>query len=149
MTSEDQIRETAQRLRTAIERAREAEAPIPWLGRFPVNCCNFAANLLLLDLSDAGVTGLRRMLGTVCDARGDDVASHVWVTTGDVVVDITADHFDQPAVIVERGSEWHESLTDVKPFIARQDVPEGIRAADLDRLKQLYADVIEQLAAYR
>lgn len=143
------IRKTAENLRGAILRARDGNADIVWLARFPKKCCNFAANLLLLDLSESGVGKLRRMMGTVQDKRGDDLESHVWVQAGDVVVDITADQFGQPEVIVELNSSWHETLHDIKPFLAKQDIAAGISESEITRLRSLYEQVLGELAPFR
>ncbi len=143
------ISESAHHLRTVIENAKSGNADIPWLPRFPEKCCNFAANLLLLELSDAGIDGLRRMIGTVQDERGDDLATHVWVQSGDIVADITADQFGQPKVIVEAQSAWHASLSDVKPFLPKRDLAEGVSDAEITRLRELYQDALGKLASYR
>ena len=143
------ILETAQNLRTTIERAKSGNAGISWLPRFPENCCNFAANLLLIELSEAGRERLRRMLGTVQDNRGDDLASHVWVQQGDLVVDIAADQFEQPKVIVEHLSSWHNSLHDVKPFLPKRDLAEGVSEAEIARLREVYEEVLRELAPFR
>lgn len=148
MDSDERIRLVAQELRFTIERAQQAQASIPWLKRFPAKCCNFASNLLLLKLSAAGAGSLRRMIGTVCDERGDDLSTHVWVLAGELTVDITADHYGQPAVIVESGSDWHQSLKDIKPFIAAQDLAEGIEASRLVQIRELYKDVMAELAPF-
>lgn len=143
------ILNTATNLRATIEQAAEGGANIPWLARFPTKCCNFAANLLLLDLSASGVGALRRMIGTVQDERGDDLDTHVWVLAGDLVVDITADIHGQTKVIVEQQSAWHNSLHDTKPFLPKQDLEEGIADSDLARLRNLYEQVLGELAPFR
>lgn len=143
------ILETARDLRATIERAKSGNAGISWLPRFPDKCCNFAANLLLLELSDAGGERLRRMIGTVHDDRGDDVATHVWVQAGDLVVDIAADQFEQPKVIVEHLSSWHNSLHDVKPFLPKRDLAEGVSDAEIARLREVYEEVLRELAPFR
>lgn len=143
------ILETAQNLRATIERAKGGNAGISWLPRFPDNCCNFAANLLLLELSDAGSERLRRMIGTVHDDRGDDVATHVWVQAGDLVVDIAADQFEQPKVIVEHLSSWHCSLHDVKPFLPKRDLADGVSDTEIARLREVYEEVLRELAPFR
>ena len=88
-------------------------------------------------------------MGTVRDEKGDDLASHVWVEAEGFIVDITADNFGQPAVIVEHDFDWHSALGDIKPFIARQDLPEGIDPTNLNRLRELYADVVTQLGEFQ
>ena len=144
-----QILETARNLRATIERAKSGNASVKWLPRFPENCCNFAANLLLIELSEAGSERLRRMLGTVHDDRGDDLATHVWVQAGDLVVDIAADQFEQPKVIVEHRSSWHDSLHNVKPFLPKRDLVEGVSEAEISRLRGVYEDVLRELAPFR
>lgn len=136
-------------LRATIERAKSGNAGIKWLQRFPANCCNFAANLVLIELSEAGGERLRRMLGTIRDDRGDDVATHVWVQADSLVVDIAADQYKQPKVIVEHQSVWHHSLHDVKPFLPKSDLVEGVSETEIARLRELYDDVIRELAPFR
>jgi len=143
------ILEIARNLRATIERAKSGNAGITWLPRFPENCCNFAANLVLLELSEAGGERLRRMLGTVVDDRGDDLATHVWVQAGDLVVDIAADQFEQPKVIVEHLSSWHNSLHNVKPFLPKRDLAEGVSEAEIARLREVYEEVLRELAPFR
>ncbi|MEP3479910.1 MAG: hypothetical protein ABJZ55_11730 [Fuerstiella sp.] len=143
------ICETAEKLRATIERAREADVEIPWLKRFPKNCCNFTSNLLLMDLSDVGVSSLRRMMGGVPEEGGDDTVPHVWVQADGFVTDITADYHGQASVIVEGDSAWHQSLEDVRAFVPRLDVPEGIAAEEITRLRELYQDVLQKLEAFR
>lgn len=143
------IRETVENLRATIERAQAAEAQIPWLKRFPKNCCNFAANLLLMDLQDAGVGTLRRLMGGVPEDGGDDTVPHVWVLADGFDTDVTADYHGQPGVIVEQESAWHSSLEDVKAFVPRLDLPEGIAEEEIARLRDLYQDVIQKLAEFR
>jgi len=143
------IRKTAENLRASIERAKNAEAAIPWLKRFPHNCCNFAANLLLIELSNAGVAPLRRMIAGVPEETNDDTAPHVWVVADGIDTDISADAHQQPSIIVQQASAWHASLEDAKPFVPRLDVPEGIAATEITRLKELYAEVIQVLVEFR
>lgn len=143
------IHKTAKDLRATIENAKSENASVAWLPRFPAKCCNFGANLLLLELAEAGIENLRRMIGTVQDDRGDDVANHVWVQAGDIAIDITADQHGQPEVIVETQSAWHLSLADVKPFLPKVDLQEGVPEAEITRLRELYRDVIRELAPFR
>jgi len=143
------ISDTAHDLRATIERAQSGKADITWLPRFPEKCCNFAANLLLLELAQAGADRLRRMLGTVQDNRGDDLATHVWVQADDFVIDITADQFGQRKVIVEQQSSWHDALHDVKPFLPKRDLPEGVSEDEIARLSEVYKDALSALAPFR
>ena len=69
--------------------------------------------------------------------------------SGDTIVDITADQFGQPKVIVEHQSDWHASLEDVKPFLPKQDLEEGVPADVMARLKSLYEQALDTLAPFR
>jgi hypothetical protein len=89
------------------------------------------------------------MLGTVVDDRGDDLATHVWVQAGNLVVDIAADPFEQPKVIVEHLSSWHNSLHNVKPFLPKRDLVEGVSEAEIARLREVYEEVLRELAPFR
>lgn len=143
------IRDTAETLRASIETARESGADIPWLARFPRKCCNFAANLLLLELSDAGVGKLHRVIGGVGEEGDDDTIPHVWVRAGDIDVDVCADQHGHQSVVAECNSQWHSSLEDVKPFLPQHDNPDGIADVEVARLRSLYQDVLKKLAEYR
>jgi hypothetical protein len=145
----DLIRDTAGKLRATVERAKDAGADIPWVSRFPQDCCNFGSNLLLFELSDAGVKRLRRVMGTVPDEGPDSDTWHVWVQADDYTVDICADQFGQPEVIVEQQSNWHDAMLDVKPFLAQRDLPEGISDTEIARLREIYKDVLAELARFR
>jgi len=145
----DQITQIATNLRAALEQAQSAEVSIPWLSRFPQNCCNFTSNLLLLELAGNVAGPLRRLMGTVCDIKGDEIGNHVWVQADNHVIDIAGDEFGLPPVVVSDSSDWHASLQDVKPFIERIDLPNGIPDAQLERLRDLYTDVQELIAPFR
>ncbi len=144
----DSIPDVASRLRATIDRAKVADAPIAWLSRFPRDCCNLAANLLLFDLSLAGVSKLRRLIAHVpCD--NSSRPRHVWVEADEFVVDITADQFGQEPVIAAPHSVWHESLLGVEPYVPRHDAPEGISGEEIARLKRAFKNYMDELESYR
>jgi len=145
----DSIHDTAMQLRATLDRARNAGANIPWLSRFPRNCCNFGSNLLLFELSDAGVRRIRRVIGTVPEQGPDGDTRHVWVQADDYTVDICADEFGQSAVVVEQQSDWHDAMLDVKPFLAQCDLPEGVSQTEIARLREIYEDVLTELDRFR
>lgn len=137
----------AQDLRETIEGAKRADADIVWLPRFPEDCCNYVANLLLFDLSSKGIKRLRRMIGAV-----NDKDKHVWVRAGELVVDITADQFGQPTVIVSRDSGWHDALSDIKPYVLQHNgCEEGISEAEIERLRNSdsYREMLAVLGLFR
>jgi hypothetical protein len=46
----------------------------------------------------------------VCGQRGPNL-SHAWLQVEDIIVDITADQFGEPPVIVTTNTKWHEGWT--------------------------------------
>jgi ribosomal protein S27AE len=88
------------------------------LQSFPNGACGDASILLAHHLALHGFGPYRY----VCGRHGD--ASHVWLTAGDVIIDITADQFadfDEP-VFVAVLSSWHEALAGVDQHEAKIDV---------------------------
>ena len=142
----DTIRKITERLRATLESAQAGEGELKWLERFPRACCNFTSNLLLLELHDAKISPLRRMIGTITDDGGSDLENHVWVIADGTIVDITADNFGLEKVVVTKTSEWHESLSEIGPFIERIDLEQGISSAELDRVRELYEGTLAVLA---
>ena len=99
------IQKLAAEFRSAIERCPREQLPIAFTN-FPRGACGDAALLLAKYLENNGHIGLAYVLGM----RGG--GSHAWLKRDCLVVDITADQFEdqlQP-VIVEIDSEWHESF---------------------------------------
>lgn len=99
------ITELAQAFRSALERIDPKSLPIT-LQSFPHGACGDAALLLAKFLEQHGHQGFDYMLGY----RGE--GSHAWLQRGLLVVDITADQFDEVStpVIVSACSEWHVAL---------------------------------------
>ncbi|EJC76943.1 hypothetical protein Rleg10DRAFT_5635 [Rhizobium leguminosarum bv. trifolii WSM2012] len=76
------------------------------LQSFPAGACGDSSLLLAHHLSLHGFGPFRY----VCGRRGD--ASHVWLSAGNLIIDITADQFDDfhdPA-FVSTVSPWHQAL---------------------------------------
>jgi hypothetical protein len=101
----------AQDMRRAIEAAPKDKLPFP-MAKFPRAACMDASLLLGAYLVDCGENDFLY----VCGERGlqDDKTwtSHGWLARDNLIVDITADQFeDAPtAVIVERNSVWHRQF---------------------------------------
>lgn len=75
---------------------------------FPRGACGAACDLLATVLGRRfGVFPywVSRELG-----EGEDWSLHAWLEVGDMTIDITADQFGAPAVIVSKQSDWHQSL---------------------------------------
>lgn len=106
--TEDPITEIAalaSAFRAALEHADRLRLPVT-LQAFPQGACGDGALLLAKFLEQHGHGQFDYMLGR----RGD--GSHAWLQRGSLVVDITADQFDEVGepVIVRDGSPWHAAL---------------------------------------
>lgn len=101
----NELKELASAFRAALEIADYSRLPIT-LQAFPHGACGDAALLLAKFLQEHGHGQFDYVLGR----RGD--GSHAWLQRGSLVVDITADQFNEVVepVIVRDGSPWHSSL---------------------------------------
>src|SRR5262245_59645174 len=88
-------------VRRALEDYCRGSAEPLW-DTFPAGSCGPASELLGRYLEMHGWTPVRYVWGN----RGG--RSHGWVEAGGFIVDITADQFGLPSVIVANRSEWHE-----------------------------------------
>ena len=97
------IRNAATRFRSAIE-ATDFSGYDLNLYKFPKDCCHHAAALLRLYLFDQDLGLFDKAEGQRPDGR-----QHVWLRREDILIDITADQFDEgeAKVIVTRHSPWH------------------------------------------
>ncbi|MFT4571453.1 MAG: hypothetical protein ACI8TX_000062 [Hyphomicrobiaceae bacterium] len=134
-------------VRRAIERAP--------LGRydglmhgFPRSCCKVSSQLLARYLA---VNARIPLVGFVSGRRhGAPYAdggwqAHVWVEAGGMVVDITADQYDEVrvSVIATPDSAWHDT------FQTQARIPYGemmqMDAAYTRRFERMYAEVLERM----
>ena len=95
---------------------------------FPTGCCKVASLLLLQWLNDR--EGVKDALG-IANARrpnpytpGKD-ATHFWLEVGDVIVDITADQFDDYSepVHVSSNRAWHETFAGGRRYPQADFIP--------------------------
>jgi len=79
------------------------------LQSFPRGACGDASILLAHHLSLNGFGPFRY----VCGRHGE--ASHVWLSNGDLIIDITADQFEDfdVPVFVASSSPWHDARNGV------------------------------------
>lgn len=90
------------------------------------------------------------MIGAIQDEDGSDIDSHVWVVANrETLIDITADCHGLDSVIVATESAWHTSLNDVRPFIERIDLEEGMSEMQIQRLGDLYEEPLEILEQFK
>ncbi len=95
------------------------EAPVHHLGGllddFPHHCCKPGSQLLARYLVTVARVPLvqfvsaRRHGAPYCEAGWQ---AHVWLEAGGLIIDITADQYDEmsPAVVVAPSSEWHDTF---------------------------------------
>ena len=114
------------------------------LADFPQRCCHHATKLLAAHLWQSGWTGLKVATGR---RNGDAHSEHVWLQAGDVIVDITADQFDEGLgpVVVARCSEWHAAWNPaLEPL--HEDRLAGWQAAEGD-VFDAYRKIMSTLAS--
>lgn len=104
-----QLQEYAAAFRARLDTGRD-QLPQEICSHFPAGCCGSVSEVL--------AKALRRDLGVaaayVCGSRHDDkgTSTHGWVEAGDIIVDVTADQFGQPPVMVTRDRAWHDTWSD-------------------------------------
>lgn len=107
----EEIRKAAHVFRAAILSCPRSD--LPTFRDFPNCSCGDAAVLLGQYLYDRSL-GLWEYVG---GERESDLHSHAWIEHAGLIVDITADQFeevDEP-VIVTRDRSWHRQFTDPGP----------------------------------
>ncbi len=104
--TEQQIREHAERFRRCLEEL-DAELGHPFL-RFPAGSCGDASRLLGQWLTDHGLSNL---VYATAERREK---SHAWLESDELIIDITADQFeDGPgAVYVGKDRSFHGQFQD-------------------------------------
>lgn len=106
-----QIHALATLLRSELERMPYRSRPL-FMMHFPQGSASESTLLLGALLFDHGLAGFDYVAGERGAYAQNDWSSHAWLTRGDLVVDITADQFeDAPeAVIVSAQSRWHDQF---------------------------------------
>jgi hypothetical protein len=100
-----EIRRLATEFRQAIERCPRERLPITFTA-FPHGACGDAVLLLAKYLERNGHIGFAYVLG-MRSGR-----SHAWLGRGALIVDITADQFEDQSqsIVVDTSSRWHASF---------------------------------------
>ena len=135
---------------TAATRYREALDTVAAKGvhqrlaGFPRGCCKAAAILLARHLAESGLgKSISLVLGTRQDSK-TRVATHAWLRIDGLIVDITADQFNDVTerVIVSSCNPWHDQ------FVTHQsDYPSFWPNADRARgdYSSMYNHLLESL----
>lgn len=106
------LRLAASEFRRAIEQARTERAPgaLPY---FPEGACRMTSRLFgqhLTRQSNEVAFGRPLMVSGIVPGS-EPAARHYWIEVGNAVVDLTADAFGEPAVVVGSPTPFHQSLT--------------------------------------
>lgn len=103
------LRELASDFRAAIEESKDVEPTLHRLAAFPKDCCDISSIFLNAYLKANEVAGIEEVRG---EPAGPDAQqwAHTWLEANGIVIDITADQFGRPPVIVTRHSAWHSQL---------------------------------------
>ena len=106
------LRHLAAAFRDAIESARAERAPgaLPY---FPDGACRMTSRLLAQHLArrpDADTFGRPQLVSGILPGSGA-AARHFWLEVNGAVVDLTADPFGEPPVVVGSRTAFHDSLT--------------------------------------
>jgi hypothetical protein len=109
--------------RVAIETTRAERLPgaLPY---FPEGACRMTSRLLAQYLAQRPETFAHGRVEIVSGVLSDSnpPARHYWLEIGETVVDLTADAFGQPAVIVGAKTAFHSGLQAVTPEDAGESV---------------------------
>lgn len=102
-TNKDNLTKAVAKFRAAIEKSDPATLPTIGLQNFPYGACGDAALLLAKYLQENEYGEFDYMLG---DREG---YSHAWLQRESLIIDITADQFDdqETTVIVTEDHSWH------------------------------------------
>jgi hypothetical protein len=108
---QDDIMRLARKFRTAIERSPRDD--LLSFRRFPRGCCSDTAILLGEYLCGQGQGDWDYAGGE----REPDLHSHAWLEQDGLIVDITADQFEDihEPIIVTRDRSWHEQFVYPEP----------------------------------
>ncbi|WP_156521327.1 hypothetical protein [Halothiobacillus diazotrophicus] len=111
----EHIEKLARKMRAAIEALPREALPTP-MSSFPAGSCGDASLLLGAYFKDSGVLGFEYICGDRGSQQDNTWTSHAWLSNGPLIVDITADQFeDAPAkIIVSEHSLWHATFTTEK-----------------------------------
>ena len=119
--------------RDAIERVRAERLPgaLPY---FPEGACRMTSRLFAQHLTNRPETGLvQPQLVSGILPSSEAGARHFWLEINGTVVDLTADPFGQPAVVVGPRTAFHDSLTS----LAVEDAARAIASLSADERGRL------------
>jgi hypothetical protein len=143
-----EIQAIALRFRACLDLVPRGELPFT-MSYFPSGACGDTSLLLGAYLADNGFKDFRYISGDRGSKDANTWTSHAWLACGSLVVDITADQFDDApvAVIVAAPSPWHQTFEE---FEEDHPLPSDFRewhGLSINELAGLYARLTRALAA--
>jgi len=140
--NETKIREAAVNFRNAIELC-SASLGVAF-NNFPKGSCGDTVLMLGTYLIDMNLGKFQYVLGNLGSHKNGTWKSHAWLQSNDLIVDITADQFDERTekVIVGKETIWHKKLNGKPQHVA------DFRIFDLytkARLENMYKKIINQI----
>ena len=101
----------AKQFRVALEICERDSLPITF-ENFPSGSCGDATLLLAKYLQNSGLGFFDYVCGEIYEDGERKFQSHAWLQREDLIVDITADQFDEieAAVLITRNHSWHNQF---------------------------------------
>jgi len=111
-----------QNTRAAFERVDKTDLPISF-SNFPRGSCSDTSEVLAALLKGSGFGRFNHVNGT-----RNDGATHAWLELNSLIVDITADQFDEISTPVYIGpsNKWYESFEDSKSYETGSSIDEYV-----------------------
>jgi hypothetical protein len=128
-TDKDNLTKLVARFRSAIIKSNPATLSLITLQNFPHGACGDAALLLAKYLQEKEYGNFDYVLG---EREG---CSHAWLQRESLIIDITADQFDdqQAAVIVTVDHSWHSLFNGETQNIADFEIYDPYTVSELRR----------------
>ncbi|MBN1800432.1 MAG: hypothetical protein JW891_02945 [Candidatus Lokiarchaeota archaeon] len=143
MEEKNIIKELARKFRKAILECDSSELPLS-LANFPSESCADASTLLGSYLNDNNILQFDLIKGI--RGEGSSFETHYWLEKDNLILDITADQFDEmdeEIILTEVDSNWHKSFKKEKRQYADHRI---IGAKDVrDHLSAVYDYILEKM----
>src|SRR5690349_7985620 len=105
----EQIRFRVEQFRKALEKCPKNVLPIQF-ECFPAGACGDSSLLLAKYLENCGLGAFDYVCGEL--RKNGDFQSHAWLQKEDLIIDITADQFDDisEVVLITKDNSWHKKF---------------------------------------
>ena len=96
--------------RAALDQVPTEVWATSYIDNFPHGACGHVSELVGRYLSDQFSIEPEYVCGTLYDGEGNRLSSHAWLEWNGVTIDISADQFGWPPVIVSDCSTYHANI---------------------------------------